>query len=116
MNIIEKMEKARESVVELDSGIKLTIRRPTDLDMADRPEQGVARDHMDYWTQFVTGWQGMTELDLYPGGTGDPVDFDLEVFRMWFEDRPGDWEKLINAIRGSWTAWHQKQETNSKNS
>lgn len=120
MNLVEKMRKARQSEVILVGGIggpqiSLTILRPTDLDMADRPPDGTARAHMEFWTSFVVGWSGITELDLVPGGVGEPVPFDLETFRVWFEDRPQDWETLIDSIRESWTSWHEKNQGEAKN-
>ncbi len=113
-SLIDKMRKGRESVIEFD-GFKLTIRRPTDLDFADRPDAGTARDHMLFWTRYVVGWDGIKEMDLFPGGGGDPVPFDLESFQYWFEDQPDHWEKLIYAVRGSYTQWHERKEEESKN-
>lgn len=81
--LIERLRHAREFKVEVGGHIFI-VRRPTDLEWAEMVESINARTLIKY----VVGWEKVTELDLYPGGAGHPVPFNVEVAQEWLADRP----------------------------
>lgn len=113
MTLIEKMRRARESSIDVD-GIKLTIRRPTDMDALELSYHST-REAVLGVCQFVVGWSGVKELDLIPGGTGENVPFDAELFVEWIQDKPECWEPLIKAVRDSYQSYRQKVQDSLKN-
>lgn len=78
----EKMRKAREKIVEAGR-YKLTVLRPTDFDI-----MVFNRSHNvpDLLKAVVVGWEGVKEIDLYPSGDANPVDFDAEACAAWLVD------------------------------
>ncbi len=78
----EKIRKARE--MRVDAGGKtFIVLRPTTLDMIDLQGKTAARAIMPH----IIGWEGVTGLDLYPGGDGAPVPFDSDACAEWLSDR-----------------------------
>lgn len=106
--LIERMRAARSRDVEVN-GRKFTIMRPTDYDMV----QLVGKDAYAL-LDFVVGWD-MTELDLWPGGTGAKVPFDKQLWREWIADNPSFWEPLISAIRDAYAEHAKTLEGDAKN-
>lgn len=78
----EKIRKAREIRVSA-GGKTFIVLRPTTLDMIDLQGKTAARAIMPH----IIGWEGVTGLDLYPGGDGAPVPFDAEACAEWLSDR-----------------------------
>lgn len=78
----QKIRKARELRVEA-GGKVFVVLRPTDLDMIELRGQRVARAVLP----FIVDWEGVTGLDLYPGGDGAPVPFEAEACAEWLADR-----------------------------
>jgi hypothetical protein len=112
-NLIDKMRKARESSVKV-AGYTFTIRRPTDMDalgMTFTSQQDAIRGIMRY----IIGWGGVTELDLVPGGTKEPVPFDSDLFEDWVQDRPDLWQALTEGVRAAYQAHTDKLEASAKN-
>lgn len=105
MSLIDKIKKARESNVEID-GVTFTIRRPTDYEAfnelmetgADNKTMILKVDSRYIMEHFVTGWAGMNECMLIPGGSPEPVPFSAEVFMAWAEENMGVWPILSKAI------------------
>jgi hypothetical protein len=96
MSLIDKIKKARETQVEA-GGYTFTVRRPTDMEVidirgSDQLKQG------DIMQRFVLGWSGVTELDIIPGGSNTPVEFDTALFMEWVADRPQLWAPITSAI------------------
>jgi len=81
--LIERLRRNREHRVEA-GGRTFIVRRPTDLEWAEMREDLNARSLVRY----VVGWEGVTEIDLYAGGTGHPVPFDSALAMEWLSDRP----------------------------
>lgn len=103
--LIEKIRKARETVVEAD-GRSFTVRRPTDLEYLQLRSTGATQGEIMH--RFVVDWHGITELDLIPGGTGAPVPFDADLFLEWAADQPQLWSPLSDAIMQSYSAHLEK--------
>ncbi len=111
--LIEKIRRARESQVEVN-GLKFTVRRPTDLEMAEitkgqLPTQG------DILEKFVTGWEGVKEVDIAPGGTGELVKFERDLFLEFVSDRPDLWAPLVNEVVSKYRAHQEQLEQTAKN-
>lgn len=113
-SIVDKIRKARQSLVEI-GGHKLTITRPTAADIDARPGRDkTTREHLQYWCQFVVGWD-LTEIDLLPGGAPDPVPFSRDALIEWIADREDDWSPLISSIRDAYLRFQERKEAESKN-
>ena len=110
MNLVEKLRKSREQVVEV-GGFKFTIRRPTDVEMMELGRSGPITRLLP----FIVGWDGVKELDIIPGGDPHPVPFDAEVCREWLTDRPDLLGPVIEAITSSYTAHRESIEEKAKN-
>ena len=91
--LADKIRKSRESQVQA-GGFSFTIRRPTDMDMLEFNKVKTTA----FLIKFVVGWDGVTELDLIPGGDGHPAHFDEDACAEWFADRPDLMVPVVNAI------------------
>ena len=91
--LAEKIRKSRESQVSA-GGFTFTIRRPTDVDMLEFHRV----KKTEFLIKFVIGWEGVTELDLIPGGDGHPAPFDSEACHEWLADRSDLMVPVVNAI------------------
>lgn len=94
-SLIEKLKKARQQQVTVDK-LTFVIRRPTDMEVAEWREQGLAQGEI--LRRFVDDWKQVTEADLIAGGTPELVPFDSELFMQWVVDQPQYWAPLIEAI------------------
>lgn len=110
--LIEKIRKARETVVTV-GGHNYTVRRPTDMDMAEIAGQGGV-PIKEYLRRFVVGWD-VKEIDLVPGGSPEPVPFTPDLLVEWVSDRPGDWKPIADAIKAGYSAHVAKREAAVKN-
>lgn len=111
MSLVEKMRRAREQQVTI-GGHKLTIRRPTDLQLTEVAKDGGL--HLRNVAPFVVGWD-LTEQDLVPGGTAEPAPFDEEAFVEWIGDQPSVWGDLMGSFSKMITAHRKKMEGSSGN-
>lgn len=109
MSLIEKIKAARELNIDA-GGYTFKTRRPTDLEVVEMRGQVVK--HRDLLRRYVIGWVGVTELDLIPGGTSLPVEFETELFMEWVADHPELWPPLANAIMDNYTQ-HQTRLSDS---
>lgn len=106
----DKIRKSRESVVEV-GGVKLTIRRPTELDMMDVRASGTQRAVF----RFVVGWEGMTEGAMIEGGDPHPLPFDQDACAEWLGDNPEYFATVVNAILTSYGERAKALEDAKKN-
>lgn len=93
-SLIERIRKARQSRVTVE-GKTFTVRRPTDWEAYEMRKD---TREMDVLEKFVEGWEGVTELDLVPGGDATPAEFSKELFAEWIQDHPDFWAPIIGAI------------------
>lgn len=94
MSLIDKIRKARESVVEVN-GRKFTIRRPSEAEQAVIFSSNASA--LELVRRFVVGWE-LQEIDIIPGGNPVPVAFDAEVWAEYVNDVPELWEPISSAI------------------
>lgn len=113
MSLIDRMRKARESVVVIGDH-RLTISRPTHLDAMGMQYES-NREAITGISKFVVGWD-VTELQLVPGGTNELVPFDNELFIEWLQDQPKLWEPLIDAVKGAYQVHADKLKADEGNS
>lgn len=110
--LIDLIRRARQVNVKVGS-ITLICRRPTDLEMLEMRGKDVRQG--DLLTRFVVGWEGVTELDLVPGGTGAEVPFSPDLFAEWVADHPASWGPITEAVVEGYKAHEQALETSAKN-
>ncbi|WP_333710373.1 hypothetical protein [Malikia spinosa] len=109
MSLIDRLRKAREIRIEA-GGQVFTALRPTDMDMV-----GLIGADGYALLKFVIGWE-MTELDLgIPGGSGEAVPFQPDLFAEWIKDQPALWTPLIIAIKDAYAAHSERLEQAAKN-
>lgn len=111
-NILEKMKKARERRVPIGDW-HLIIRRPTDLE-ATEMRFSSNRDAMIGMAKFVIGWEGVREMDVVPGGSDKPIEFDRDIFSLWIEDQPELWGDLISSILKAYDDHVKKRDEQKK--
>lgn len=108
--LIDKLRRAREQKVEV-GGFAFRVRRPTDLEaMSLRTAAGIAD-----LLPFVVGWEAVQEIDIIPGGSAVPVEFDAAVCAEWLADRPDLLEPLVEAILAGYRAHVAALEAAAKN-
>ncbi len=111
-SLIEKIRQSRQTQIEA-GGLNLTIRYPTfseGLATAEawgavaklRGGKGAQSDFdtiLKFISDHVTGWDGVKELDLFSGGTGEAVEFSSELFGEWLKDADADvWGHIYTEI------------------
>ncbi|MCP4102477.1 MAG: hypothetical protein GY750_13800, partial [Lentisphaerae bacterium] len=111
-NLLEKMRKAREISIAVGDYIFL-ITRPTDIDAVSMSFDDLKAGVVGV-SSFVIGWEGVTELDLIPGGTADSVEFDADLFSEWIKDRPDLWQPLIDGVLDAYKSHRKRQEAQGK--
>lgn len=102
MSLIDRIRKARQTRVTVD-GKTFIVRRPTDWEAYEMSVSGKSRQ-MDLLEKLAEGWEGVTELDIVPGGDSTPVPFDRALFVEWISDRPQYWADLTSAITKEYSA------------
>lgn len=110
--LLDRIRASRQTVVK-HGAWAFTVSRPTDMDMLDL--QGGKLGQRELLSRFVIGWAGITELDVIPGGTGQPAEFSHELFSEWVADRPCLWEPLVTAIVDAYKKHEQEVSSASKN-
>jgi hypothetical protein len=103
-SLIERIRKARQTRVTVE-GKTFIVRRPTDWEFAEMRKSEILQ--MDIMERFVEGWEGVTELDLVPGGGATPVEFDRALFVEWIADKEQYWTPLTDAVVNEFIA-HRK--------
>lgn len=103
MSLADKLRKAREVKVE-SNGFTFIVRRPTDLEMIELNKQNAARAVIP----FICGWEGVSELSMFDGGSPHPLPFDAEACATWLEDRLDILLSIVQAVFDAY-AEHQKK-------
>jgi hypothetical protein len=111
MSLIDKLKKSRQSNIDVN-GHKFTITRPTDYDALVISRDSI--NMLDVVKQFTVDWD-LSELEIIPGGSGDQIPFDTELFAEWVSDQPAIWEPLANAIIAAYKAHTERRESTAKN-
>lgn len=110
----ERIHAARRITVPV-GGWNFIIMRPTYDDMADMHSAGSITSR-EVVRRFVIGWEGVKELDVVPGGTGEPAEFSAGAFSAWVADQPELWSPLSTAILESFTNYISARDAAAKNS
>lgn len=111
--ILQQLRKQRELAIELTERLKLTARRPTDLEMTQLQRDG---RFGDLGQKHIIGWSGFTENDLVGGGGSDAVAFDPELWSDYYADHPEHWEVIAIKILDAFQAHAKATEDAAKNS
>jgi hypothetical protein len=112
--LVEKIRKARQVIVPLEgTNIKIICRRPTDLEIAEL--RGSKITQKEAVTRFVEGWEGVTELDLFAGGTGALVPFTPELYAEWIADNPKYWGVISGASVAEYKRYSKHLADSAKN-
>lgn len=114
--VLSGMRRKRLSWVSMGE-YRLRILRPRRMEIfkhltehKDRPMNRLA-----FAMESVVEWEGITEIDLIPGGMPEPMPFDMEVFVDWFSDRPeSEWLVLIEAVDAAVHNYEQRSESDKK--
>lgn len=106
----DKIRRAREIRVPI-GGKTFTLLRPTTLDMLDLQGKTAARAIIPH----IIGWEGVTGLDLYPGGDGAPVPFDADACAEWLADRVDLLGPIAQAAVDAYDAHRAQIEGAAKN-
>ncbi len=107
----EKIKRARQIRV-LVGDKTIIARRPTNLEMIEMKGKFNQRYLLE---NFVEGWDGFKESDLFPGGTEELVPFDRETYCEYIADNPQHWIALTNAIVDGYAEYEAKLEESLKN-
>jgi len=111
-DLLSRLRAARGTRIP-SHGVVFIGRRPTAMEMAEMRSGAVRQG--DLITRFVTGWEGLREMDLVPGGGPDPVPFDAELFGEYIVDHPEHWEPIVNGVRAEFNAYEARMEESLKN-
>lgn len=98
--IINKIRAGRQTSVPVGK-FTFTVRRPTEMELLEiqqRRNEGNSITQGEILNRFVVGWEGVTELDVFPGGTGLAVEFSAELFAEWIVDQSQLWLPLTTAV------------------
>lgn len=105
----EKIRRSRE--IRVDSCGKIfVVLRPTTMDMIELQGKNAARAILPY----VIGWEGVTGIDLYPGGDGAPVPFDADACAEWLTDRVDILAQIAQAAVVAYDAHRQRIDDDAK--
>lgn len=107
--LIAKIRAARETSVTVD-GRRYTVRRPTDAEALELAGVG----GLELVRRFVTGWD-LREIDLIPGGSPEPVEFDPLLWEVWIQDQPHLWAPLTEAILQAYQEHNRARDDAAKN-
>ena len=64
----------------------------------------------------MDGWDGVTEMDIAPGGTGEAVPFSPELWAEWISDHPEAWGPVTDAVVAQYKAHDASRAEARKNS
>jgi hypothetical protein len=112
MTLIDRIKKARQTIVKVGE-ITLICRRPTDLEMLEMRQDKISQG--DILKRFVDGWEGVTEVDLVPGGTSVAAPFSRELFAEWVSDHPESWAAITEAVVSEYKKHESELESAAKN-
>jgi len=105
--LLELRRKGREQWYDVGS-YKVLLRRPTGGEIIQHP----------YGEELIriafVGWN-LTELDLVPGGTDKPAEFDIDLALDWLMDEPEIYGKVLDAVIGMINAYNSRLKEAGKN-
>lgn len=104
-----RYDRAREGRVQVGR-FTFVFRRPSPYEVAELAWSG-RRFDLGFVEGFVSGWEGVKESDLLPGG--DPVEagFDPALFSAWLRDRPDFWDPVTNAVIEAYNRYEEARAT-----
>jgi hypothetical protein len=111
MSLIEKIRKARESVIEVE-GHKYTIRRPTEADQAEM-YRGAGYSRLDLVRSCVVDWD-LQEIDVVPGGSPIPLTFSAALWAEYVDDKSSLWQPISDAVRNLINTHNEEVERSVK--
>lgn len=109
--LAEKLRQARTLKVEV-GGFTFYVLRPTPLEFVERLR---GSDQARGMISLVTGWEGVSELAMFGGGTPHPLPFDPVACAEWLSDRPDLFNVISKAVIEGYEAYLRKQEGELKN-
>jgi len=109
--LAEKLRKARTLKVEVD-GLVFYVLRPTPLEFNEKLR---SNDSARGMLALVIGWEGVSELSMFGGGTPHPLPFDPAACAEWLSDRPDLFKAVSNAVVEGYEAYLLRQEGELKN-
>jgi hypothetical protein len=115
-SLAEKIRRSRQGEVDIN-GRTFLFHRPTDLQMAGlHAEFGGSYSKPEIARRYVCGWKGMTEADLFTGGSeATPAPFEKELFNEWLADARDYWDPLYKAILGAYADYSTDRGEQVKN-
>lgn len=111
--LLAQIRKRRESKVPVGK-FTFLLRRPTDADMVDLAKRGA--EYFEVASEFVIGWEGVTENDVIGGGGSDVLPFDSRLWREWCADRKDFWDPIGEAAVEAYNFHKKELEEDAKNS
>lgn len=109
-DLIARLLKSRERVLELEEGVSVTVRRPAAADVGELRLGGVRA-----FLRCVVGWKGVSEHLLFGEGDGKSIPFDVDLWLTAAADR-ADWVNVvIEAVAADIKAYAEEAEARRKN-
>ncbi len=87
-NVLQQLQRSREDWIEIEPGLRVKVRRPTETDLA-RFYNGVT---VELLCETLVDWEGFTEAKLLGSsvGSSDPLPFDADLAKEVISDH-ADW-------------------------
>lgn len=111
MSLIEKIRKARESVIDV-GGRKFTIRRPSEAEQAELYKDPKF-SQLEFVRRCVVGWD-LEEIDVIPGGNAVALTFNSELWVEYVNDKSELWKPISDAIKAAISAHNAEAERAEK--
>lgn len=110
--LAEKLRKSRTLKVEV-GGFVFYVLRPTPLEREEKLRgDSVARGILS----LIIGWEGVSELSMFDGGTPHPLPFDAVACAEWLGDRPDLFNAIAKAVVDGFEDYLLKLDGSLKNS
>lgn len=94
-SLVEKIKLARVLRIKVGA-MTFLARRPT-VEEYSILARDATRDP-DIARKFVTGWEGVREVDLFAGGSEDQIAFDADLWNEAVGDLPKVWGKIVTDL------------------
>ena len=112
MSLVEKIKQARVLRIKVGE-MTFIARRPTVEEYSILAKDST-RDP-DIARRFVTGWENVKELDLFPGGGEEQIAFDADLWSEAVGDLPEIWREIVGALITATNEYIKKLGTAEKN-
>lgn len=113
MSLIDKIKAARVVTVKVDH-MTFTGRRPTYEEFGIMFHEGATATNIA--RKFISGWSGVRERDLLPGGSDDEMSFDADLWAEAVSDMPKVWKPIRDALENAVIDSVRVAEETEKNS